>query len=210
MVDKAKAYRQYRKIGVSLTSKIMKTCLQDEAVKTSAKLLNILRGRELLLNSEEEGVAFMDFVLHDYRVEGKNTIAAYQEQQGGETPAEQDLLNAWLAAYTSLFKVTSVLPIEHSLVLTDLLNDQQGIRLLDFSLSSSSPTGLLLFTRLVPFPDFNITSGSTFAFYEDQEAKLLKQYQQRSKKVRSTDPAVQRFVTFFHLNRTNGLTVAYE
>jgi hypothetical protein len=205
-----KEYKKYREIGTQLTDKIVKTCLHKGITKDAAKLMGILRGNELLIESEEEGIAFMDFVLNDYQVGNKTLVQTFQAQVEKPELEEQTLLDAWAQAYTSLFKIKSISPSEHSLILDDLLNGNQNIKLLDFALSESAVPGMLIFVRLIPFQDGYITSGVIFAFVETKEAYLLKQYKYQAKKVKSNNEAIQRFVAFFNLNRTQGMAVGYQ
>jgi hypothetical protein len=205
-----KDYKKYREAGTRLTEKVMQACLHKDSIKNAAKLLGVLRGNELLLETEEEGAAFMDFVLNDCQVDQKTIYQAFQAQAESIGQDERNVLNALTQSYTSLFKIESISPQTYSLVLTDLLNDKQGINLLDFSLSESAVPGLLIFIRLVPFQDTHITSGVIFAFVEAQESYLLKQCKYRAKKVKSDSAAIQRFVAFFHLNRSHGMLVGYQ
>lgn len=205
-----KEYKKYREVGTRLTEKAMKACLHKDSTKNAAKLLGVLRGNELLLETEEEGTAFMDFVLNDYQVNQKTIYQTFQTQAESISQDERNVLDALTQSYTSLFKVESISPQTHSLVLTDLLNEKQGIKLFDFGLSESAVPGLLIFIRLVPFQDTNITSGVIFAFVEAKETYLLKQYKYRAKKVKSDSEAIQRFVAFFHLNRSHGMLVGYQ
>lgn len=203
-------YKRHRKVGTELTERIMAKSLSGETTKSAAKLMGILKGNQLVLESEEEGVAFLDFVLHDYRVDHKTIVQTFQEQVGGQTEEERNLLDSWLRSYTSLFKIKNVSSVENSVVLEDLLQPNQSFKLLDFSLSQSALPGLLIFTRLIPLQDVYITSGVIFGFVATKEAKLLKQYKYRSKKVKSEDEAIQRFIAFFNLNRTDGILVGYQ
>jgi hypothetical protein len=205
-----KLYRQYREVGTELAHKITESCLSPETITGAAKLLGILRGNQITLESEEEGTAVMDFTIHDYQANGKNAIAIYRDEVGAENQQEENLIAAQLSSYTSLFKVTETLRRENALILKDLLNDQENIQLTDISMSKTAPIGLLLFTRVIPLEEFNITSGSSFAFLEDQEIHLIKKQKSLAKKVKSDVEAIQRFVAFFKLNRTRGMNVAYR
>ena len=206
----AGSYRKYRKVGAALTEKIMNACVSRETIKASAKFLNVLKGNDLLLTTEEVGIAFIDFVLNDYQTNGKNAIEAYRENPGEITQDERTLLDAWASSYTSLFKITKVSSAEHTLVLSDRLNQTEDVKLLDFSLSESTISGMLIFARIVPFEEFNMTSGNLFIFYESQEPQLLQKYKYQTKKVKSDHEPIKRFVTFFHLNRTYGVEVGYQ
>jgi hypothetical protein len=210
MVD-LKTYRKYRKVGMQLHQKMMKACLDEQVIRGSGKLLGIFQGDTLVVESEEETNAFMDFSFHEYLVGGKTVTQIYQETIGGENQDEKEILVNWLKSYTSLFKVVDVLKDEKQLVLVDLFSSEEvEIRLFDVSFSQSVLPGLLLFTRLVPFQDVHITSGIAFAFQEATEKILFKKYKAMSQKVKSEVESIQRFVTFFKLNRSHGMDVIYQ
>jgi hypothetical protein len=203
-------YKTYRKIGMELNHKIMNACLDRDVLMKSARLLGIARGDILIFDSEDETSVLMDFALNDYRVNNKNIIEIYREKIGWQNEIEKDILDALLSSYTSLFKITSISEAENTLLLNDILNKRDNIELIDISFSKTAIPGLLLFTRLVSFKDFNMTSGVSFAFPGDLEGYLLRRYKKLSKKIRSDSDSIKRFVSFFRLNKTEGIEVRYE
>ena len=203
-------YKTYRKIGMELNHKIMDTCLDRDVFMKSARLLGIVRGDTLIFDSEGEMGVLMDFALNEYRVNNKNAIEIYREKIGWQNEIEKDILDALLSSYTSLFKIISVSEAENTLLLNDILNKKDNIKLIDIAFSKSAIPGLLLFTRLVSFKDFNMTSGVSFAFPGDLEGYLLRRYKKLSKKVKSDSDSIKRFVSFFRLNKINGIEVRYE
>jgi hypothetical protein len=205
-----KTYKNYRKVGMVLHDKIMESCLDQQTTQAAAKSLNILQGNTLTLESEAEGAAFMDFMIHEYRVAGKTAVDTYVDRTENLSEAERELLTAWSNAYTSLFKVTSTEKSESTLALTDTLNHQPEIRLMDISMSQTASPGMLIFLRLVGLKEFNMTSGNTFAFPEHSENFLRKRYKTLAKKVNASDESMQRFIAFFKLNRAEGEGIVYR
>lgn len=92
----------------------------------------------------------------------------------------------------------------------DILNKKDNIPLMDIALSKTAVPGILLFTRLIPFKDFNMTSGAGFVFPGELEKYLLKRYKKLRKKVESDSESVKRFVAFHKLSKSSGLKVKYE
>lgn len=189
----------------------MASCLEQQTVEGAAKTLGLLKGKVLSLENEEEGTALMDFMLHDYQINGKTAIAAYDEKSDRKSQEEQDLIHGWLSSYTSLFKITSVSSSDNTLTLEDVLNQNQDIKLVDVAFSQSTQPGLILFIRLISLKDFNMTSGNAFVFPEDTEKLLLNQYKTLVKQIKSSNiEAAQRFIAFFKLNRRYGIQVLYQ
>ena len=202
-------HKTYRKTTFELNQKMIKTCLDREIIMQSAKLLGLLQENTLIFDYEDEINVLMDFVLHDYRVNNKNAIEVYKEIKGWENEIEKNILDAFLSSYTSLFKITSVSETENSLILHDLLNQRENIKIMDIAFSQTAKSGLLLFFRLVSHRDFGMTSGVSFVFAGNLEAYLLRRYKKIGKKVKSDSDSIKRFVSFFKLNRTDGLEVRY-
>ena len=203
-------YKTYRKIGMELNHKIIDTCLDRDVLMKSARLLGIVHGDTLIFDSECEMDVLMDFALNEYRVNNKNAIEIYREKIGWQNEIEKDIMDALLSSYTSLFKIISVSEAENTLLLNDILNEKDNIKLIDIAFSKSAIPGLLLFTRLVSFKDFNMTSGISFVFPGGLEGYLLRRYKKLSKKVKSDSDSIKRFVSFFRLNKIDGIEVRYE
>jgi len=203
-------YKYYRKIGMKLNHTILDKCLDRDTLKKSAKLLGIERKGVLVFDNEDETSVLMDFAMHDFRFINKTIVERYKEKFGGKNEIEKEILDAQIASYTSLFKVTDVPRTEHTLILTDLLNKRENIKLVDIAFSSiNSIYGILLFTRLVSFKDFTMTSGVSFPFQPDTENHLIRQYKMKREKVKSDNEAVKRFVAFYQLYRWCGIPVNY-
>lgn len=203
-------YQTYRKIGRELNHKIMNTCLDRDVLMKSARLLGITQGDALIFDSEDQTSVLMDFALNEYHVNNKNSIEIYQEKVGVQNGTEKEILDALLSSYTSLFKIIYTSEAESSLLLSDILNQKDNIKLIDIAFSKTAIPGLLLFIRLVQFKDFNITSGISFVFPGELEKYLLRRYKKLSKKVKTNRDSIKRFVSFFKLNKIDGIEVRYE
>lgn len=201
-------YKTYREVGMELNYKIVTSCLKREALMKSARLLGIARGDTLIFDSDEEMSILMDFALNEYRKDNKNTIEIYREKTGWQNETEKDILDALLSSYTSLFKITSISEAENTLLLNDILNKKGNIELIDIALSETATPELLLFIRLVPVKDFNMTSGIVFAFPGDSKEYLFMKYRELSKKVKSDSETARRFISFFRLSKTDGIEVS--
>jgi hypothetical protein len=202
-------YKEYRKIGRELNQKIMNECLDRNTLIKSARLLGIARGETLVFESEDETSVLMDFALHDYRVNKQNIIEIYREKIGWENEVDKEILDAFISSYTSLFKIISISEAENSLILSDLLNEKDNIKLIDIALSKTAIPGLLVFIRLIPFKDFNMSTGISFAFPADSENYILKRYKILSRKVKSGSDSIKRFISFYKLSKTQGIEVRY-
>jgi len=199
-------YQQYRGIAQKLSEKVIEKFTDNQSLKVVGKLLGITEGKTVMLDSEEELNFVMDFSIFEYQVEGKNFVQRYQEDETAKkTEIEMEILTAQSLSYTSLFKITETDPVNATITLSDLLNNNQELKIININLSQTAYPGLLIFTRIEPFADFNAASGMFALFSGDSERSLLKKMKIMIRKVKSDSESVQRFVAFFKLNRKEGL-----
>lgn len=210
MTSTVEKYKAYREADRQLHHKLMDKALPSEAMMKVGKLLRIVRDKTFIFESTSEMNAVTDLALHEYRVHGKTGIERYREGVGGQDEIEREILDAYVASYTSLFKVAAISRSDHALLLRDLLGQRGEIRLTDIHLSETAVVGILLFLRVVPFADFNTTSGVILVFPGDREDYLLKKYGKMSAKVPSVADSTKRFIAFFWLNRTEGMEARYK
>jgi hypothetical protein len=199
-------YQQYRGIAQKLSEKVIEKFTDNQSLKVVGKLLGITEGKTVMLDSEEELNFITDFSLFEYQVEGKNFVQRYQEDETAKkTEIEMEILTAQSLSYTSFFKITETDPVNATVTLSDLLNNNQELKIININLSQTAYPGLLIFTRIEPFADFNVSSGMFALFSGDSERSLLKKMKIMMRKVKSDLESVQRFVAFFKLNRKEGL-----
>ncbi len=198
-------YKKYRKTSMQLIDKILDSYINRDIMQYSGELLGIWDNGVLIFDDENEIDVIMDFVLNEYRINNKNFIEIYRDEVGWRNKREKEILEAFISAYTSLFRIVAISESENTLILHDILNKKYNIKLIDIAFSQTAFPGLLFFIRLVPFKDFNMTSGISFVFPGKLKKYLLREYKRLSKKVKSNNESVRRFVAFFKLNRIYGI-----
>jgi len=209
-VSRLDTYRQYRDVGRDLSTKIFSSELEHDEIMDSAAVLGIeTEGNQMHYDDEEQAVTHMDFALNDYRIDGQTAVERYRDAQAWDTEIERDILDNLVQAETSLFKLTAVDPAESQLVLTDLLTGNDEIKLTDINYSRSATPGIVLFFRLVPYDEFNTTSGVSMPFPGQIQDHLCSVFQQVRDEVTTHHEDVVRFQTFFKLYRKYGLNARY-
>jgi hypothetical protein len=199
-----KEYRKYRFNSKTLIWKIIDFYLKDDVLLEAARMLGLTDGEQILVNNVLEEHALLDFTIFDYKINGKSFIEQYQEEVNKN---EKKMLENLLSFQTSLFKVKNVFIREHALILDDLLNDQNDLKLIDIGLSQTTKPEMLLFTRLLPFKQFKITSGVNFAFQKTLKEELVNEYASLNKIIEHNDLAIKRFITFFQFYKMYGIEV---
>lgn len=174
-------------------------------------MLGIARENDsIAFNSYEDSDVLMDFILHERIADNRSVVEVYREKIGGRNDSEKKILDAFASSYTSLFRVISVSEQEKSLLISDILNKKINLKLIDISFSETATPGKLLFIRLVPFNEFNMTSGISFVFSGHLARYLIKKQIKMYKNMNIDNDAIKRFISFFKLNNAVGLEVTYE
>ncbi len=210
-------YRRYRTDGRVLHHKIIDATLSKAALQFAARSLGMLGGSNVMFfDSEDETSVLMDYALYEYKPKGKNAVQQYQEEIGGETDIERELLAAMVASSTSLFRVESVSRRTYSLSLGDLVNEGHTITLMDLNFSQHVKPDYLLFIRPITLENFSMTSGIAFIFPGDMESELLKRWRgpqsrgSRRRRRRAEPTSATRYATFFKLSKRKGIEVMYQ
>ncbi len=202
-------YKTIREFGLRLNHKIINSHLDRNILFESVKVLGIIQGDTFVFDSEEETSVLMDFSLHEYKSNNRNTIEIYRERIGGQNEIEREILDSLILSYTSLFKVIAM--SGNTLILKDVLTkEDKNIKVIDISFSETATPGLLIFTRLIPFNDLTMTSGISFVFRSELEKYTIKRYKKIRKKIKSENDSMKRFLSFFKLNKEYGEEVSYR
>jgi hypothetical protein len=204
-------YKKYREIGKVLNHKIIDRFVDKESILQSGKFLGLVKRDTLITDNKSEIIALIDFSINEYQINGKKAVKLYKEKVLLENDIEGEILDALIKSYTSLFKIADIKQRDNKLFLADLFNkDSDPIEIIDIGFSQTAPTGLLIFLRIVPFADFNITGGFGFAFNGDLEENLLREYKHFIKRVKYSSESIKRYVAFFKLHRRCGIETAFR
>ena len=121
------------------------------------------------------------------------------------------MLKAMLQSEASLYEVTYIDKKERMLILNDILRGlNKPFKLIDLSLSDSIKHNALIYTRLLHLEEFSITSGLGFLFSINHKDYILNRSRKMLKKMKTGDTSTNRFIVFFHLNRSDGLPILFE
>lgn len=207
-------YKKYREVGKALNHKIIDRYVDRQTYLISGKYLGVVslvKRDTIVFDSESESAALMDFAINEYQINGKKAVELYKETVLLETNIEGEILDGLLKSYTSLFKIADINKKENKLILIDLINKSiDPIQIIDIGFSQTAIPGFLLFLRIVPFAEFNISGGIAFAFHNDLEEYLLKEYKHIAKRIKSSNESIKKYVAFFKLNRRYGIETEFK
>lgn len=204
----SKKYKKYRKAAIELNKKITEKVFDAVDLDDAVNLLGFdRRGRTIIFDSEFEMDVMSDFMMFESIKGEKRSIDVYKEKYPAETDFEEEILEALINSRSSLFKIEHIDKKDNTIWLFDILNEKQNIPLVDIGLSMSAETGFLMFTRLIPFEDFCMTSGVSFVFNPNLETYVARRYKKIMKKFKSENDSTRKFVAFFRLSKECGMKV---
>ena len=160
----------------------------------------------MIFDSEYDIDRCYDFIIYDYKnASGKSLVETYIKKGKVISDDEKRILEANLSSRSSLYDVVGVNHADNTVELYDLINGGNNIHLLDIGFSSSSTIkNFLIYTRIIKFKEFNMTSGAPLLFDKNHRDLLLKKYNQKMKKVLIGDEQTKLAAAFFHLYQRYG------
>ena len=176
--DILEQYTRMRQIGRELNQSLIK-CLSEDALKTVARRLGILRKGTIVCDEEELPVLF-DHAIHDDWHNGKNAVDRYLATNPPAPGSDEEtLLTAMRQAYFSIFQVKSVVK-GVGVEVVDVLRDR-ALFVADVGFSGSARAGMAIATRVIPLNGFVMTTGAPLpvsafamkqvvAFLEEEDA----------------------------------------
>lgn len=165
-MDRIEKFVEYREVHKRLLEKMVKFVDKNyslEVVKAGRKLMFIIKNNRVIFTIDEFPF-FMDYLLHEHRIEERTITELYKEKVGGENKVEEELIESMIESHVSLFKVVNVVQKKALVFLMDMEKRVKNIRLTDTELCDYAEDGMIQFTRIMKFDDFAMTSGMLFCF----------------------------------------------
>jgi len=205
-------YRAIREAGKELGSKIFKYAVDSKReLISTAKILGLWDGRMFIFDSENDSNALMDFMVFEKTTQNTPAFKQFHLSNPELNDLQQESINGMYHNYSSLFEVKSIDRIGNTLVLTDLLEDnRKEYLLLDIGMSKSVQPGFVLFTRLIPIRDINMTSGLSFGFQKIHKDKLLSAISFTAFQKRRKLNSAEMFILMHDKNRQFGMETRTE
>ena len=147
MGERLVLYQKLRAIHKDLHHTLMNQ-LPDNALQQCGRLLGVFKNDTLVLNSESEMAALMDYCIYDYRWDGRNVIERYIDQTTLESGLDRrNLLTAMLGSRYSLFVVDEV--VKGSGIQTrDVFRGDSGF-IMDIGMSETAVKNLVFACRII-------------------------------------------------------------
>ncbi|BBL72712.1 hypothetical protein [Methylogaea oryzae] len=162
------SYKRMRRAGRDLNMALAKR-LPKDAVPEFGKKLGLFKAGTLILNNDDEIAVLYDYCLYHYRRGNKNVIERFLEQSPPAADSlDMTLLQAMLQSRFSAFRIVSITPRQGA-VLLDLVRGDT-LELVDLGIAETGTVGTILVGRLLPLPDFHMSTGTLIPLSEGEFA----------------------------------------
>nr|MDO8084069.1 hypothetical protein [Candidatus Sigynarchaeum springense] len=193
---------------MELQQRIINKYVTRDQILAAGSKLGILKDDCLYFEGEDEVNVVMDLCIYEDWEGNGNAIQRYHEDPGPASDIETKLLDGMINARSSLFEVEFIDGIQINL--RNILHDRHVHEpaldsFLEINFSKSCKIGMLVYTRLIPFAEFGVTSGIIFPFTVSMKSTLLDAYYQRFSSG-MTNP-LDEYALFFKLYRDQGIAV---
>lgn len=202
-------YKNARKKVLDLHNKVLDDVSESD-VKKAANILGTLKNRQIVLESPIEKDAHMDFFLYAQIHEGKSKLNEYIKKHEDKNDEEQKLLRVMEQSETSLYEVVEINHENKMVFLKDIMNPSYVFNVIDIGMSETANKNILIFTRLLHLESFSMTSGLLFTFRREHKEYLVRKSRKLGKRIKCGNSSDKRFITFFDLNRKDGLPILLE
>lgn len=177
--QKLQRYQQLRALSVELNDLLIRS-IAPGVIKECAKKLGLYRNQTIIIDSEEEEWALLDYAIH-YRSRGQGAVRNYLEFS--PPPAGSDLrllAEAFANSRLALFRLQQIVPRAGAYA-QDILTEEQFF-LFDLGIGNTAIEGLVLESRLVTPDEITMTTGASVIVPETALRAVMQAVQQFSLK----------------------------
>ncbi|MDC1105403.1 hypothetical protein OAT16_01780 [Prolixibacteraceae bacterium] len=143
--------------------------LSSQQIINSAEMLDLWKSNSLTYKEEEDKIIFFEFSFYEKLSSKGSQISQYKEEN------DSAIASLMSKSIHSLYEVISCNRETNEVILKDLIDEDVTITLIDINLSHSNASGLLFYTRLIPFDNYFISTGVTLTFSKEDANKALLQ-----------------------------------
>lgn len=206
-------YRLIRESGKEIGGDILKYAIDGnkQELISAAKLLGFWNGKMMVFDTDEDSETLMDFMVFEKITSNLPACKRFQMSNPKLNALQQEHMDGILNNYSSLFEIKSIDSIGCTLVLEDLLRPGKvEYLLMDVGMSRTMQLGFILFSRLIPIRDINMTSGVSFAFKKGYKENLLSALAFASFKKRRKLTSTEIYLLFHDKKRQFGIETRTE
>lgn len=206
-------YRTIRESGKELAGKIFKYAVESnkQELVTAAKLLGFWDGKMMVFDSENDSETLMDYIVFEKSTQNVPAFKRFLMNNPKLNDLQLENMDGILNNYSSLFEIKSIDSISNYLLLVDVLDsNRKEYLLMDIGMSKTAPVGFILYTRLIPIREINMTSGVSFGFDRIYKDKLLSAISLAALKKRRKLTPTEMYLLIHEKNRQYGIETRTE
>ena len=206
-------YKAIRESGKELGGDIFNFAVDSnkQDLISAAKLLGFWNGNAMVFDSEMDSETMMDFMVFEKVTASIPASKRFQMSNPELNNLQQEHMDGILNNHPSLFEVKSIDSIGNTIVLEDLLDaNRKEYLLMDIGMSKTTGLGLILYNRLIPIRDINMTTGVSFIFENIYKDKLRSAISLAAFKKRRKLTSSEMFILIHEKNRQFGMETRTE
>lgn len=164
-------YKRFRSINKKLHSALI-NYLPEKALRKCAKRLGISKSGVFVFQEQHEVDVLMDYCIYDYFESGENAVRRYMVKNQPDPDSDESIvLRTMLDSFYTLVQVEHIIE-GVGIQVHDILSDSKSL-LVDIGFSETAVEGLVIATRIIPFEDFIMTSGTALPINADILAEIM-------------------------------------
>lgn len=199
----SKRYQTEKQLERNLRSRIINTPFTKKVFEKAKNLLGI-KGDALRFVDINEPFLFADFSLYEVKKKGMTPIGYYKKSRSRTRENEKIVLRAMLSSHTSLFEIKD--RKEKNLVmLEDIIGPLGKVWVMEEKFADLDKQHFIIFTRLLPFPKFHITSGILMLFFREERKEVIQKAKNLQNHITQGPESQRKYVAYYMLNRHHGV-----
>jgi hypothetical protein len=164
-------YKELRAKARPIANALAKSLSKDE-LGDAARRLGMLRGKEILLETEDEMAVLVDLAIFDIRHDGENAVQRFLREKAPAAGTDERLiLETKLSARHSIFQVQEAEP-GVGVLFRDMLRDVEEF-VWDVGFSHTALPGGLIASRLYSPGEITLSTGAALPVYAERVTDLL-------------------------------------
>ena len=208
-------YIEIRKVGMALNNKIISAYEIKDDLRYAADLLGFWDENNQIMILEDESFSdflfeYLIFEFNKKRVRLLDRFYNDKINRNNLTSNEIEILEGYYYSNLSFFEIYDWDISKSEVILIDLLDYDNYIRIKDVGLSKSIFEPFLLFARIIPIGDINILTGTAFPFKIELKNKILNMISMLKLKKNKVLNSTDLFILANQLYKEFGIPFATE
>jgi len=167
-------YREIRKLGMNLNTKILDYVSNKADMDYAGKQLGFLSGNKMIFDDDDETDVLMNYIIFEKNKKGKILLDKFYDSEIELEELEEEILEGLVNSYASLFEVTKIDQEKCIISFSDVFSDtNQTYSVMDINFSQTAEMEGLIYARLIPIRDIYMSTGVHFSFNSSQKQRLL-------------------------------------